>query len=90
MPAGSKGLYHVNISLRDGASKALIKDAVVEARVASTLGGTTKKLNATTINESVSYSNDFTMVANERYTLTVTVRLPKAAAPLEAKFDLNR
>jgi len=88
MPAGSKGVYHVNISLRDGASKALIKDAVVEARVASTLGGTTKKLNATTINESVSYSNDFSVVANERYTITVNVRRPKAA-PIEAKFDFK-
>jgi len=88
MPAGPKGVYHVNISLRDGASKALIKDAVVEARVASTLGGTTKKLNATTIHESVSYSNDFRVVANERYTITVNVRRPKAA-PIEAKFDFK-
>jgi len=88
MPAGTKGVYHVNISLRDGASKALIKDAVVEARVASTLGGTTKKLNATTIHESVSYSNDFRVVANERYTITVNVRRPKAA-PIEAKFDFK-
>jgi hypothetical protein len=56
--------------------------------VASALGGTTKKLNAATINESVSYSNDFSVVANERYTITVNVRRPKAE-PIEAKFDFK-
>jgi cytochrome c5 len=89
MPAGTAGRYHVNISLKDEASKAQIKDAAVEARVASALGGSTKKLNPITVNERVSYSNDFSVSGSEAYTVTVTVRRPKTA-PLEAKFDFRR
>ena len=89
MPAGSAGRYHVNISLKDEASKAQIKDATVQARVASALGGSTKKLNPITVNERLSYSNDFSVSGSEAYTITVTVTRPKAA-PLEARFDFRR
>ena len=89
MPAGGKGQYHVNISLRDEATQAQIKDAAVEARVASALGGATKKLNPTSVNERVSYSNDFSATGSEPYSITVKVARPKAA-PVEAKFDLRR
>jgi cytochrome c5 len=89
MPAGAAGRFHVNISLVDEASKAQIKDAAVEARVASAMGGSTKKLNPTTVNERVSYSNDFMVSGSAPHTITVSVARPKRA-PLEARFDLRR
>ena len=88
MPAGAAGRYHVNISLTDQASKAQIKDASVEARLASALGGSSKKLNPITVNERVSYSNDFSVSGSGPHTITVTVTRPKAA-PIEAKFDFR-
>ena len=89
VPADSSGNYHLNISVRDRATQAHVKNAQVEARVASALGGTTKKLKPTTFNEAVSYVNDFRLVPNEPYTITVKVTRPKAAA-VEAKFDFPR
>jgi cytochrome c5 len=88
MPAGAPGRYHVNISLADEASKAQIKDASVEARLASALGGSSKKLKPIAVNERVSYSNDFSVSGSGPHTLTVTVTRPKAA-PIEAKFDFK-
>ena len=88
-PAPSKGSYHVNISLRDAATKVEIRDAVVEARVASPLGGTTKRLAPTTINNFVSYGNDFRMTGNEPYTIAVQVRRPGSARPTEIRFDFK-
>ena len=89
MAAGAAGRYHVNISLQDEASRAQIKDAAVEARVASAMGGSTKKLNPITVNGRVSYSNDFVVSGSGPHTITVSVALPKRA-PLEARFDLRR
>jgi len=88
MPAGAAGRYHVNISLKDEVSKAQIKDASVEARVASALGGSSKNLNPVTINERVSYSNDFSLSGSGPHTITVTVKRPQAA-PIEARFELK-
>ena len=89
LPAGAPGRYHVNISLRDAASQQQIKDATVEARVASTVRGATRKLNPTAVNERVSYSNDFTVSGTEPHTITVKVARP-GAAPIEARFDFKR
>jgi cytochrome c5 len=88
-PADSKGSYHVNISLRDEATKADIKDAVVEARVANAFSGTTKKLAAATFNNAVSYVSDFPMSGREPYVISVQIRRPGAARPSEAKFDFK-
>lgn len=88
VPAGG-GNYHVNISLRDRASQSHVKDAKVEARVASALGGATKTLKPTTFNEAVSYVNDFSMTGSEPYTITVKITRPKTA-PVETKFDFRR
>jgi cytochrome c5 len=88
-PAAAQGVYHVNISLRDAASKALIKDAVVQARVANTLGGTTKKLDPFAFEGAPSYLSDFRMTGKEAYTITVQIRRPNAAQPAEATFDFK-
>lgn len=87
---GGKGYFYVSVVLRDNASKAEIKDAQVEARVASPLAGETKKLEAATVNKSLSYGNYFQMVGKEPYTVSVQIRRPGAAKAIEARFDLKR
>jgi cytochrome c5 len=88
-PSGA-GQYYVNLSLRDGASGAFIKDAQVEARAANAVGGgDTKKLELLTLADSVSYGNFFRMEGREPYVITVQVRRQGAPAPIEAKFDFR-
>ena len=84
-----KGYYHVSIVLRDHASKAEIKDAQVEARVANLMTGETKTLEPATVNNAFSYGNYFQMPGKDPYTLTLKIRKPGAPAPIEAKFDLK-
>jgi len=88
-PASSKGSFHINISLRDEATKADIKDAAVEARVANALGGTTKKLAPVTFNKAVSYVNDFRMTGKEPYTISLQIRRPGAARSTQAAFEFR-
>ena len=89
-PSG-RGYYHVNISLHDAETKAEIKDAQVEARVANPVtGGATKKLLPMTTNNAVSYGNYFRVTGAEPYTITVRVRLPKAPDTVVARFDFKR
>ena len=87
-PAG-KGLYHVNISLRDAASHAAIKDATVEARVANALGGTSRKLEPKTFNGAPGFVNDFRMEGQDAYTITAQIRRKGSARPTEARFDFK-
>lgn len=87
-PAG-KGLYHVNISLRDAATQAAIKDATVEARVANALGGTTKTLQAATFNEAPSFVNDFRMEGRDAYSVTARIQRPGAAQATEVRFEFK-
>jgi cytochrome c5 len=89
IPAG-EGYYYVSVVLRDNASKADIKDAQVEARVANLMTGDTRKLEATTLNNTVSYSGYFRMLGKDPYTVTLQIRKPGAPAPIEAKFDLRK
>jgi cytochrome c5 len=84
-----KGYYRVSIVLRDHASRAEIKDAQVEARVANLMTGETKKLESETVNNAFSYGNYFQMPGKDPYTVTVKVLKP-GAAPVEAKFDVKR
>jgi cytochrome c5 len=87
-PSGT-GYYYVNLSLRDAASGAYIKDAQVEARAANALsGGDTKRLEPMALAESTSYGNFFRMQGKEPYIITVQVRRP-GAAPIEARFDFR-
>lgn len=91
LPAADKGAgyYHVSIVLRDHASKAEIKNAQVEARVANLMTGETKELEPATVNKAFSYGNYFQMPGKDPYTLTLKIRKPGAPAPFEAKFDLK-
>jgi len=88
IPSGS-GYYLVNVTVRDSGSKAEIKDAQIEARVANLINGETRKLEAATINNIVSYGNYFQMPGREPYTVTLKIRKPGAARTVEAKFDLK-
>jgi cytochrome c5 len=89
IPSG-KGYFLVNVTLRDSATKAEIKDAQIEARVANLLNGETRKLEAATINGGVSYGNYFQMSGKDPYTVTLQIRKAGAAAPVEVKYDFKR
>jgi cytochrome c5 len=88
IPSG-QGYFLVSVTLRDSKTKAEIKDAQVEARVASLLNGETKTLETATINNAVSYGNYFQMPGKDRYTVTLQIRKAGAARAIEAKFDLK-
>jgi cytochrome c5 len=88
-PSG-RGYYYVNITLRDAASRQYVRDADVQARTASPVaGGETKKLERVSINEATSYGNFFRMEGVEPYSITVSVRRPGDARPLEASFGFK-
>jgi cytochrome c5 len=89
IPTGA-GYFHVSVVLRDNSTKAEIKDAQVEARVANLMTGDTRKLEASAINDTVNYSNFFQMPGKDPYTVTLQIRRPGAVAPIEAKFDLKQ
>jgi cytochrome c5 len=89
IPSG-KGYFLVNVTLRDSTTKAPIKDAQIEARVANLMNGETRKLEAATINNGVSYGNYFQMPGKDPYTVTLQIRKPGAATPVEARFDFKR
>jgi len=89
VPSGS-GYFHVSIEVRDNASKAEIKNAQVEARVANLMTGETKKLEPVASASAGTYGNYFQMPGKDPYTVTVKVLKPGAAAPVEAKFDIKR
>ena len=89
IPSGA-GYFLVNVTLRDSKTKAEIKGARVEARVANLMTGETRKLEAATINNTVSYGNYFQMPGRDPYTVTLQIRKPGAARAIEAKFDLKR
>jgi cytochrome c5 len=89
VPSG-KGYYYINVSLRDTASLTPIKDAQIETRAANAVtGGDSKKLKAVTVNGVPSYGEFFRMQGKEPYTITVQVRRPGSAQPIEAKFDFK-
>jgi cytochrome c5 len=89
IPSGD-GYYLVSVVLRDNGSKAEIKDAQVEARVANLMTGETKKLEPSTVGNSMSYGSYFQMPGKDPYTVTLQIRRAGAAAPIEAKFDLKK
>jgi cytochrome c5 len=89
IPRG-KGYYHVNISLFDSKTRAAIADAQVEVSVSEPVsGGDKKKLDVVTFNNVQSYGNYFRMPSTNPYTITVRVRRPGMAQPIETKFEFK-
>ena len=85
-----EGVYHVDITLRDNATHAVIEDAQVEATVTNPVMGTErKKLARAMQDKSVSYGNDFRMSGTEPHTITVRIRRPQRTGVTEAKFDFK-
>ena len=81
-------LRHVNITLRDAGTQAVIGDAQVEVKVTNPVMGTeTKKLDRVMINKEASYANDFRMTGKEPHTITVLIRRPQSSRVIEARFD---
>lgn len=87
IPSG-KDYYHVNISLFDVKTRAVISDAQVEVSVKDAVsGGTSKKLDVVTFDKMPSYGEYFRMPAKANYTITVRIHRPGAAQPIEAGFQ---
>jgi len=85
---GGKDYYHVNISLFDAKTRAVISDAQVEVNVRDAVsGGTTKKLEQVTFDKVPSYGAYFRMGARNTYTITVRIRRPGTAQPIETTFQ---
>ena len=83
----AKGYYHVNVSLRDVATNAEIRDAEVQVSVANPSSGSeTKKLEPMPIRNTLSYGNYFRMPAKDPYSITVHIRRPGVPQAVEAKF----
>lgn len=87
---GGRGYYHVNVTLHDAITKAEIRDAVVDARVASALSGQTKRLETMQVNQATSYGSYFRLVGRDPYIVTVEIRRTGQARPIMARFDLRR
>jgi len=87
-PSG-KGYYHLNVSLRDTATQAEIRDAKIEARLSTPLSGETKKLNPLAANNAVSYGNFFRVRAGESYTIALHIRRAGSAVPVDANFEFS-
>jgi cytochrome c5 len=85
VPSG-KGYYHLNISLHDSASNAEIKNAQVEARVATPLAGETRHLQPMQINGNTSYGGYFHLAQKGPYTITVTVHRPGTPQVIQTQF----
>lgn len=87
IPSGS-GYYHVNVSVFNATTKAPISDAKVEVRIAEPgLSIASTQLEPVTINNAPSYGNYVKLQRQTPYTVTVLVRRPDVAQPIEAKFD---
>ena len=86
VPSG-KDYYHLNISLHDSASNAEIKNAQVEARVATPLAGETRSLRPMQINGNTSSGGYFHLAQKGPYTITVVVHRPDTPRAIEARFD---
>ena len=87
VPGGS-GYYHVNVSLADAATKAPIGDAKVDMSLEEPGGsGVSKTLEPMVINNAPSYGNYFRMRGKSSYVVTVRIRKPGAARPVEVKFE---
>lgn len=82
------GQYYLTVALFDTASGQRIDDAVVRARVSTTMGaGPEKTLVPVTIADSQSYGNYFVMGGVGSYEITVQIRRPGSSDAIQAKFE---
>lgn len=84
-----QGNYYINISLLDAATKAEIRDAKVEARVAGPMFGETKRLNPLAANRALSYGNYFHVQGSDPQTISVKIQRPRELRPNEVTFDFR-
>jgi cytochrome c5 len=85
------GQYYVTVALFEAPDGKRIDDAVVKARVSTTMGaGPEKTLKPVTIGNSRSYGNYFTMGSAGPYKITVQVSRPSVANLIEAQFEYTR
>jgi len=85
-----ENVYYVNVTLRDKATRKAIGDAQVEVRVTNpVMGADARKLERLSINEVVSYGNEFRIVGREPHKITVHVRRPGNPREIEASFDFR-
>jgi cytochrome c5 len=90
IPSGAD-YYHVNVTLRDRTSKAIVTNATVEARVEDPVQrGETKSLDIIAINQGISYGSFFRLPTKGRYVITVMIQRPDASQPAEARFEYER
>jgi len=87
---GGKDYFLVNVTLRDSGTNAEIKDAQVEAHVASMMSSDTRKLESATINGVVSYGGYFQLRRKVPYALIFKIVRPGAVAPVETQFEFKR
>lgn len=80
--------YYVTVALFDTPSGQRIDDAVVKARVSTTVGvGPEKILEPMTIANSRSYGNYFVMGGVGPYKITVHIRRPSSSDAIQAQFE---
>jgi cytochrome c5 len=79
--------YYVTVALFDVNNGQRIADAVVRARVSTTMGaGPEKTLEPMTIASSPTYGNYFVMAGAGPYTITVHIRRPSTSDAIQAQF----
>ena len=88
VPSGSD-YYHVNVSLQDHVSQTPITDAQVAVQIEQAGTGATERGSKALelIAPLASYGNYVQFKRNTPYVITVLVRTPGAARPIEARFE---
>lgn len=90
VPGGSDQ-YHINVSLRDRTTKAIVTNAQVEARVEDPAQrGESKTLDVQAINQGISYGSFFQLPTKGRYQITVKIQRPDMAQAAESRFEYTR
>jgi cytochrome c5 len=87
VPRGT-GIYHLNVSLVDGASKAPVSGARVEAKVEQVgLSSDTKLMEPIRFDNVTSYGNYFKLGSKTSYRITVKVQKQGSAQASEVQFE---
>lgn len=87
IPAGADQ-YHVNVSLFDASSGAAIADAQVEVQIEEVgMTSESKPLESMTMKDAPSYGSWFRLRGKTAYRITVRVKKPDSAQPVEARFE---